>query len=75
MPFQVFVNVFGPLKYQVACNRLFSDIMKLKIFFQITRFKKLLALPDLITDLTVSKMIESTLQVLVFSLSAIGSKL
>ena len=34
-----------------------------------------MAFPDLITDLAVSKMIESTLQVLVFSLSAIGSKL
>ena len=74
MSFQVFVNVFGPLKHQVASNRLFSDIVKLKIFFQITRFNKLLAFPDLITDLTVPKMIESTLQVLVFSLSAIGSK-
>ena len=75
MPFQVFVNVFGPLKHQVASNRLFSDIMKLKLFFQITRFKKQLAFPDLIIDLTVSKMIESSPQVLVFSLSVIGSKL
>ena len=49
--------------------------MKLKIIFQITRFNKLLALPDLITDLTISKMIESTLQVIVFSLSAMDSKL
>ena len=75
MPFQVFVNVFGPLKHQDASIRLFLDIMKLKIFFQITRFNKLLAFPDRITYLTVSKMIESTLQVLFFSLSAIGSKL
>ena len=75
MPFQVFVNVFGPLKHQVASNRLFSDIMKLKLVFQITRFNKQLAFPDLITDLTVSKMIESSPQVLVFSFSVIGSKL
>ena len=75
MPFQVFVNVFGPLKHQVTSNRLFSDIMKLKLFFQITRFNKQLAFPDLIIDLTVSKMIESSPQVLVFSLSVIGSKL
>ena len=75
MSFQVFVNVFGPLKHQVASNRLFSDIMKLKLFFQITQFNKQLAFPDLITDLTVSKMIESSPQVLVFSFSVIGSKL
>ena len=74
MPFQVFVNVFGPLKHQDAFIRLFSDIMKPKIFFQITRFNKLLAFPDLITYLTVSKMIDCTLQIL-FLLSAMSSKL
>ena len=52
--------------------------MKLKIFFQITGFNKLLAFPDRITYLTVSKMIDCTLQILsykIFSLSAMSSKL
>ena len=74
MPFQVFVNVFGPLKHQDASIRLFSDIMKLNILFQITRFKKLLGFPDLITYLTVSKMIDCTVQTL-FLLAAMSSKL
>ena len=53
MPFQVFVNVFGPLKHQDASIRLF---------------------PDLITYLTVSKMIDCTVQI-PFLLAAMSSKL
>ena len=74
MPFQVFVNVFGPLKHQDASIRLFTDIMKLKMFFQIKGFNKLLAFPDPITYLTISKMIDCALQIL-FLLSAMSSKL